>query len=46
MTRLDTFQAQRPHLLSIAYRMLGEMGAAEDVAQEAWLRLRDKRGDV
>jgi len=38
MTRLDVFEAQRSHLLGIAYRMLGEMGAAEDVAQEAWLR--------
>jgi len=36
--RLGTFEAQRPHLLGIAYRMLGEMSAAEDVAQEAWLR--------
>ena len=36
--RLATFAAQRAHLLSIAYRMLGEMGAAEDVAQEAWFR--------
>jgi RNA polymerase sigma-70 factor (ECF subfamily) len=36
--RLTTFEAQRSHLLGIAYRMLGEMGAAEDVAQEAWLR--------
>lgn len=36
--RLAAFEAQRAHLLSIAYRMLGEMGAAEDVAQEAWLR--------
>ncbi len=32
------FSAQRAHLLSIAYRMLGEMAAAEDVVQEAWLR--------
>jgi RNA polymerase sigma-70 factor (ECF subfamily) len=38
MTRLDVFEAQRSHLLGIAYRMLGEMSAAEDVAQEVWLR--------
>ncbi|HEY4941259.1 MAG TPA: RNA polymerase sigma factor SigJ [Rhizomicrobium sp.] len=38
MNSLDVFEAQRSHLLGIAYRMLGEMGAAEDVAQEAWLR--------
>ncbi|MBL6852973.1 MAG: RNA polymerase sigma factor SigJ [Alphaproteobacteria bacterium] len=38
--RLATFEAQRTHLIGIAYRMLGEMSAAEDVAQEAWLRWR------
>ncbi|HEY1632343.1 MAG TPA: RNA polymerase sigma factor SigJ [Rhizomicrobium sp.] len=36
----DPFLAQRPHLLNIAYRMLGEMAASEDVVQEAWLRWR------
>jgi len=34
----QVFEAHRPHLLGIAYRMLGEMAGAEDVAQEAWLR--------
>jgi RNA polymerase sigma-70 factor (ECF subfamily) len=38
--RLATFEGQRTHLIGIAYRMLGEMSAAEDVAQEAWLRWR------
>jgi RNA polymerase sigma-70 factor (ECF subfamily) len=42
---LTTFEAQRGHLLGIAYRMLGEMGAAEDVAQEAWLRWRRAEGE-
>jgi RNA polymerase sigma-70 factor (ECF subfamily) len=36
--RLTSFEAQRGHLLGIAYRMLGEMAGAEDVVQEAWLR--------
>ncbi len=36
--RLRIFETQRSHLLGIAYRMLGEMSAAEDVVQEAWLR--------
>jgi RNA polymerase sigma-70 factor (ECF subfamily) len=36
--RLHAFEARRRHLLGIAYRMLGEMSAAEDVVQEAWLR--------
>jgi RNA polymerase sigma-70 factor (ECF subfamily) len=35
---IDLFQCHRNHLLGIAYRMLGEMAAAEDVVQEAWLR--------
>ena len=34
------FERNRAHLLNIAYRMLGEMSAAEDVVQEAWLRWR------
>ena len=38
MTEIETFETQRTHLTSIAYRMLGEMSAAEDVVQEAWLR--------
>ncbi len=38
MNDTDAFEAQRTHLTSIAYRMLGEMSAAEDVVQEAWLR--------
>src|ERR1700710_145902 len=43
--RLPVVQAQRAHLLGIAYRMLGEMGAAEDVAQEAWLRWQRAEGE-
>ncbi len=43
--RLRVFEAQRPHLLGIGYRMLGEMGAAEDVAQDAWLRWQRAGGE-
>jgi RNA polymerase sigma-70 factor (ECF subfamily) len=32
------FDAQRPRLLRIAYRMLGSLAEAEDVVQDAWLR--------
>ncbi len=35
---VNSFEAHRGHLLGIAYRMLGEMAAAEDVVQEAWIR--------
>ena len=34
----DIFNADRPRLFSIAYRMLGSASDAEDVLQDAWLR--------
>ena len=36
--RLRDFEAQRPRLLRLAYRMLGSLAEAEDVVQDAWLR--------
>src|SRR4051812_40019017 len=42
---LDPFEAERPHLLAVAYRMLGSRAEAEDAVQEAWLRHhRARRG--
>jgi len=35
----DRFEAQRPRLRSVAYRMLGSVADADDAVQEAWLRL-------
>ena len=35
---VDTFEAARPRLLGLAYRMLGTVADAEDVVQEAYLR--------
>ncbi|QKG18638.1 RNA polymerase sigma factor SigJ [Actinomadura verrucosospora] len=36
----ECFEAERPHLLRVAYATLGSMAEAEDCVQEAWLRLR------
>ncbi len=33
------WRSHRPYLVNLAYQMLGDVGAAEDVAQEAFLRL-------
>jgi RNA polymerase sigma factor (sigma-70 family) len=38
------FEEQRTHLRAVAYRMLGSVHEADDVVQEAWLRL--SRSDV
>ncbi len=35
----ERFQEQRPQLRALAYRMLGSLSEADDVLQEAWLRL-------
>jgi len=35
----ERFEEQRPRLRSVAYRMLGSPGEADDAVQEAWLRL-------
>ena len=34
----DAFDGCRPRLLGIAYGIIGELGEAEDVVQDAWLR--------
>jgi RNA polymerase sigma factor (sigma-70 family) len=35
----DRFEAERPRLRGVAYRMLGSLNEADDAVQEAWLRL-------
>lgn len=37
-TSADLFEAHRPHLRAVAYRILGSSGEADDAVQEAWLR--------
>jgi RNA polymerase sigma-70 factor (ECF subfamily) len=44
MTVVERFARARPRLLRLAYSELGDVGEAEDVVQEAWLRL--ERADV
>src|ERR1700741_1372404 len=36
-------RGHRPYLVNLAYQMLGDVGEAEDVAQEAFLRLSRAR---
>jgi hypothetical protein len=36
---VEQFEANRTHLQAVAYRMLGELGEADDAVQESWLRL-------
>ena len=46
-TAAERFAAARPRLLRLAYSQLGDAGEAEDVVQEAWLRLeRAGAGEV
>ena len=41
------FEANRPHLRGVAYRMLGSVTEADDAVQEAWIRLsRTDTSDV
>jgi len=35
---LDRFEAERPRLRALAYRLLGSSAEADDAVQEAWLR--------
>jgi RNA polymerase sigma factor (sigma-70 family) len=39
MDTTEIFVAERPRLVGLATRVLGDAGEAEDVAQQAWLRL-------
>lgn len=39
--KAETFEAERPRLLRLAYRMLGSFSEAEDILQDGWLRWTD-----
>lgn len=42
---LSTFESHRAMLVAHAYRMLGDLGRAEDMVQEAWLRWSGRQSD-
>jgi RNA polymerase sigma factor (sigma-70 family) len=43
----ERFQAQRPRLRAVAYRMLGSVSEADDAVQETWIRLsRSAAGEI
>ncbi|WP_148614184.1 sigma-70 family RNA polymerase sigma factor [Nocardioides rubriscoriae] len=45
MDQTERFEAERPRLVALASRVLGDHAEAEDVVQQAWLRLhRTDRG--
>ncbi|WP_433326820.1 sigma-70 family RNA polymerase sigma factor [Spirillospora sp. CA-294931] len=41
----EGFEAHRPQLRAVAYRLLGSIPEADDAVQEAWLRLNRSAGD-
>jgi RNA polymerase sigma-70 factor (ECF subfamily) len=43
---LAVFESHRPAMLGLAYRMLGDVGRAQDMVQEAWLRWHRREVEV
>jgi RNA polymerase sigma factor (sigma-70 family) len=46
MDQTTVFEQQRPRLLRVAGRILGDSHEAEDVVQNAWLRMDAAEGDI
>jgi RNA polymerase sigma-70 factor (ECF subfamily) len=42
---VDAFEAERPRLINVAYRLTGSVADAEDAVQESWLRLARTSGE-
>lgn len=42
----EQFEAERPRLIALAGRMLGNAADAEDVVQQAWLRLNGTEAEI
>ncbi|MGN6677847.1 MAG: sigma factor, partial [Streptosporangiaceae bacterium] len=36
---VDAYRQHRPYLVDLAFRMLGDIGAAEDIVQDAYTKL-------
>ncbi len=45
-TQVTEFEALRPHLMSVAYRLTGTVADAEDIVQEAWLRWEGQNSEI
>jgi RNA polymerase sigma-70 factor (ECF subfamily) len=46
MDQTDMFEAERPRLVGIASRVLGDHAEAQDVVQQAWLRLHGSDAEI
>ena len=46
MEQTETFEAERPRLVGIATRVLGDHAEAEDVVQQTWLRLQRTDAEI
>lgn len=46
MEQTEMFIAERPRLVGIAARILGDPSEAEDVVQQAWLRLNSSESEI
>jgi RNA polymerase sigma-70 factor (ECF subfamily) len=44
--QVSEFEALRPHLMSVAYRLTGTVADAEDIVQDAWLRWSTQDGPI
>ncbi len=46
MNQTDMFEAERPRLVRVASRVLGDHAEAQDVVQQAWLRLHGTDAEI
>lgn len=46
MNQTEAFEAERPRLVALATRMLGGTSEAEDIVQQAWVRLHGTDADI